>query len=141
MLLPPPGLLLTVSERGMSLPWTTMRSTVRAVLSLLPPGAEPTTISTFFCGDQACAAAGVAPTASRAPSVIEASNMEVSSVLLFLEVRRLDDLSVFVDFGTDELREKLGRAAHRLEPVVREALADVGAFQRLVHLDVEPRDD
>jgi hypothetical protein len=32
-----------------------MSSSVRAVLSLLPPGAEAATISTFFCGDQVCA--------------------------------------------------------------------------------------
>src|SRR5687768_7364970 len=34
-----------------------MRSTVRAVLSLLPPGGFGTTSSTFFCGVQPCAPA------------------------------------------------------------------------------------
>ncbi|MNC85202.1 hypothetical protein D3C83_07890 [compost metagenome] len=57
MLPPPPGLFTTVSVAGTSLPASRMRSIARAVLSLLPPGAEPATISTFFCGDHACAAA------------------------------------------------------------------------------------
>src|SRR5687767_15382766 len=50
MLPPPPDLLTTLSVDGMSLFVTRMRSTVRAVLSLLPPGGLGTTSSTFFCG-------------------------------------------------------------------------------------------
>src|SRR5687767_568894 len=67
MLLPPPGLLTTVSDEGTSLWATRMRSTVRAVLSLLPPGADVTTISTFFCGDQPCPPAVVPNQKSASP--------------------------------------------------------------------------
>ena len=55
MLPPPPGLLLTVSEVGSRRFSVRIFSTVRPVLSLLPPAAEPTTISMFFCGDHVCA--------------------------------------------------------------------------------------
>src|SRR5574338_893458 len=55
MLLPPPGLLTTVIGTLTSLLSTSARSTERAVLSLLPPGAEPTTISTLRWGDQLAA--------------------------------------------------------------------------------------
>ena len=43
-----------------------MRSTVRAVLSLLPPGGFGTTSSTFLCGDHPCAPAAAAAHASAA---------------------------------------------------------------------------
>jgi hypothetical protein len=51
MLAPPPGLFTTVIVLLTSLPALNMCSSVRAVLSLLPPGTEAATISTFFCGD------------------------------------------------------------------------------------------
>ena len=55
MLPPPPGLLTTVIEVLTSLLAVRIASTVRAVLSLLPPGTEVTTISRLRCGDQTCA--------------------------------------------------------------------------------------
>jgi hypothetical protein len=64
MLPPPPALLTTVSVDGRTLFIVQMRSTVRAVLSLLPPGGFGTTSSTFFCGDQPCAPATAAAPAS-----------------------------------------------------------------------------
>src|SRR5688572_12861811 len=118
MLLPPPGLLLTVSETGMSFPWTSMRSTVRAVLSLLPPGAEPTTISTFFCGDQVWAHTADAASASAAPSaakLIFICSPRRCGSSQFLELRRFHDFRILVDLQTDEFRERLGRTAHRSE--------------------------
>src|SRR5215204_2400968 len=57
MLPPPPDLLTIESVVGIILLVTRMRSTVRAVLSLLPPGGFGTTSSTFFCGSHDCAAA------------------------------------------------------------------------------------
>ena len=64
MLLLAPGLLTIESVEGTSLLETRLRSTMRAVLSTVPPGGKPTTISTFFCGDQPCACAA-APAADR----------------------------------------------------------------------------
>ena len=56
MLPPPPDLLTTVSDTGNALLVTKIRSMVRAVLSLLPPGGLGTTSSTFFVGTHDCAA-------------------------------------------------------------------------------------
>src|SRR3990172_6168852 len=64
MLPPPPALLTIVSVDGRTLFIVQMRSTVRAVLSLLPPGGFGTTSSTFRCGDQPCAPATAAAPAS-----------------------------------------------------------------------------
>src|SRR6185436_19339613 len=58
-----------------------LRSTVRAVLSLLPPGADPTTISTFFCGDHVCAAAMVPAHAVTSAKVIVSAFKQCSSLL------------------------------------------------------------
>src|SRR5688500_12755288 len=52
MLPPPPGRLTTLIVELISLCSRITFSTKRAVRSLLPPGAEPTTISTFFSGLQ-----------------------------------------------------------------------------------------
>src|SRR4030095_8618945 len=52
MLVLPPGLLTTLTLALTSLLATRIRSSVRAVRSTPPPGAKPTTISTFRCGDQ-----------------------------------------------------------------------------------------
>src|SRR5687767_12736866 len=63
MVPPPPGLLTTTSGVGTSLVAASVRSIVRAVLSLLPPGPEAATISTFFCGTHPCANGAPAATA------------------------------------------------------------------------------
>src|ERR671917_223220 len=57
---PPPGLFMTVNVVGTALTEASARSIVRAVLSLLPPGGDAATISTFFCGAQPCAKAAAA---------------------------------------------------------------------------------
>src|SRR6185295_9965726 len=54
---PPPGRWTTVTFVLTSFPATKVRSIARASLSLVPPGATGTTISTFFCGAQPCAIA------------------------------------------------------------------------------------
>src|SRR5512139_3157067 len=69
-MLPAPGLFTTTTAVGTSFFSCSIRSTVRAVLSLLPPGAEGTTISTGFDGAQLCAEAFAAPsTSATAPQV------------------------------------------------------------------------
>src|SRR5690606_19115922 len=122
MLLPPPGLFTTVRLVGTSLFCTRMRSTVRAVLSLLPPGAEPTTISTFLCGDQPCAAAAPAAHATSAARAMRVNfmlcppfgvlrNPQASPApggLQFLELRRLDHARVFRNLVAHELVERRG---------------------------------
>jgi hypothetical protein len=55
MLPPPPDLFTTVSDTGNALLAIKIRSMVRAVLSLLPPGGLGTTSSTFLVGTQDCA--------------------------------------------------------------------------------------
>ena len=55
MLPPLPGLFTTVTLEGTSLLPMMIRSTARAVLSLLPPGTEVTTISTLRFGAQSWA--------------------------------------------------------------------------------------
>src|SRR5687767_14566613 len=75
MLPPPPDLLTTLSVDGMSLLVTRMRSTVRSVLSLLPPGALGTTSSTFFCGAHDCAAPAALNAASTAAATIRFNAM------------------------------------------------------------------
>src|SRR5687767_15443098 len=57
MVPPPPALLTTVIDVGTALFRMNKCSSMRAVLSLLPPGGELAMISTFFCGDQPCACA------------------------------------------------------------------------------------
>src|SRR5215213_1288052 len=66
MLPPPPGLLTTETVVLTSLVDASARSSVRAVLSLLPPGPDAATISTFFCGDHVCAIALLAATSAAA---------------------------------------------------------------------------
>src|SRR5687767_4216367 len=55
MFAPPPGLFTTVIVVGTILFALSRCSSMRAVLSLLPPGAEAATISTFLVGTQDCA--------------------------------------------------------------------------------------
>src|SRR5437016_11949823 len=87
MLPPPPGLLLTdnvalIRRRS----WTTF-SMVRAVLSLLPPGADGTISSTFLLGCQLCASAGPANTIN-ANHAISRLSMRASSVSVWARVPR-----------------------------------------------------
>src|SRR5688572_2039600 len=97
---PAPVRLTTVSEVGNSFCSTRIFSTWRAVLSLLPPGAEPTTISTFFCGLHApCAPQAALRPASAIPSsrlriilfsprlVMDCSDGHCSRGLLLLHAR------------------------------------------------------
>src|SRR6476660_1804816 len=116
-----------------------LRSTVRAVLSLLPPGADPTTISTFFCGDHVCAAAMVPAHAVTRPNITVTAFKPYSSLLG--HVRGLDHSRILVDLGAYESGECLGRTADRVDTFVQEALFEVGAREDTVNLDVEARDD
>src|SRR6476646_1961947 len=60
---------------------------------------------------------------------------------LLLYAGGLDHLRVLVDFGTDELAEFLGGAAHGIQTVVDEALLDVAARENLADLGIPPRHD
>src|SRR5689334_10108109 len=119
-----------------------MCSTVRAVLSLLPPGAEPTTISTFFCGVHPWAQHKlVASVQTAASAVTEILIRTPRDCLLLRNVRGLDDPGVLVDLGAYEFRERFGRAAHRLQTVIDETLAKLGTFQDPVDFRIPPAHD
>src|SRR5689334_12205260 len=153
MLLPPPGLLTTESVVGTSFFSLRMRSTCRPVLSLLPPGAEPTTISTLRCGLHVpCAAHTVVAQASAKPittlNFTATRNfikcllvIRFSGVSLLRHARRLDHFHILIGLGADELAEFFGRATHRFLTFVDEALFHILARQDLGDLGVPARHD
>src|SRR5262245_60495972 len=93
MLPPPPALFTTATVEVTSFFPSRMCSMARAVLSLLPPGTEPATISTFFCGDHACAWAATEAPASRPANRMRAAFMRFPPMLCGISFAHFDLLS------------------------------------------------
>src|SRR5688572_7525691 len=111
-MLPPPGLLTTVSGVPSRRFSAMMRSTVRAVLSLLPPGAEGTTISIFFCGFQSVCAWASDELTSSATAHVQAC----TSIPLLRAQRRPQRIGAVSGHRASELDPPSGLVAEFLAP-------------------------